>query len=80
MVVSSFEATNSVFNINDENNSFPITIPGHWKTESDEKTFDELNKLLERRSLELHVKEVRRKGYQIKKGDIENKLTDFDTQ
>ena len=31
--VSSFECTNSVFNITDENNSFSINIPGHWETE-----------------------------------------------
>ena len=36
--VTSFECTNSVFNITDENNSFSITIPGHWQTESTEKT------------------------------------------
>ena len=32
--VSSFEFTNSVFNIRDENNSFSITIPGHWIPEN----------------------------------------------
>ena len=36
--VTSFECTNSVFNITNENNSFSITIPGHWQTNSDEKT------------------------------------------
>ena len=30
LAVSSFECTNSVFNITNENNSFSITIPGHW--------------------------------------------------
>ena len=29
LAVTSFEATNSVFNITDENISFSITIPGH---------------------------------------------------
>ena len=29
LAVTSFEVTNSVFNITDENNSFAITIPGH---------------------------------------------------
>ena len=42
--VSSFEATNSVFIITNENNSFSITIPGHWESEYAEKTIDELNK------------------------------------
>ena len=80
LAVSSLECTNSVFNITNENNSFSIIIPGHYETESAEKTFDELNKLLELRSLELHVNEVRKRGSKIKIGDIEYKLSDFDTQ
>ena len=40
-----FDCTNSVFNKTDENNSFSIMIPGHYETESDEKPFDELNKI-----------------------------------
>ena len=56
--VSSSECTNSVFNITTENNSFSIIIPGHYQTESAEKTIDDLNKYLELRFLELHVKEV----------------------
>ena len=63
--VSSFECTNSVFNITHENNSFSIIIPGHYQNESDEKTIDELNKLLELRSengIELHIEQVRKKG------------------
>ena len=39
--VSSFECTNFVFNITNEKNSFSIIIPGHYKTESAEKTIDE---------------------------------------
>ena len=62
LAVSSFECTNSVFNITNENNSFSIIILGHYKSESAEKTFGELNKLLEFRSLELHVAEVRKRG------------------
>ena len=38
IAVSSFECTNSVFNITKENNSFSIIIPGHYETESAEKT------------------------------------------
>ena len=45
--VSSFECTNSVFNITHENNSFSINIPGHYQTQFAEKTINELNKLLE---------------------------------
>ena len=65
LAVSSFECTNSVFNITDENNSFSIIIPGHYQNKSDEETIDELNKLLELRSqngIELHVEQVRKKG------------------
>ena len=80
MAVSSFECTNSVFNITNGNNSFSIIIPGHYQTECVEKTFDELNNLLKLRSLELHVKEVSKKGNKIKIGDKEYKLSDFDTQ
>ena len=63
--VSSFTCTNSLFNITNENNSFSFIIPGHYQTESAEKTVDELNKLLELRSLELHVEEVRKRGSRI---------------
>ena len=54
--VSSFECTNSVFNITNENNSFSITIPGLWENNSTKKTIDQLNQILELKSLELHVK------------------------
>ena len=46
LAVSSFECTNSVFNITNENNSFSIIVPGHYETESAEKTINDLNKLL----------------------------------
>ena len=65
LAVSSFECTNSIFNITVDNNSFSIIIQGHYQNESDEKTIDELNKLLELRSqngIELHVEQVRKKG------------------
>ena len=80
LAVSSFECTNSVFNITDENNSFSIIIPGHYQNKSDEETIDDLNKLLELRTLELHVNEVRKRGNIIKIGDNEYKLSDFDSQ
>ena len=78
--LTSLERTNSVFNITDENNSFSITIPDHWETESAEKTNDKVYKYLELRSLELHVKEVGKKRNQIKIGDNEFILSDFETQ
>ena len=79
LAVSSFECTNSVFYITNENNSFSSTIPGHWQTKSDEKAIDELNKILELRSLQLLVKEVRKSGNKLKIGDKEYNLSDFDT-
>ena len=66
--------------ITNENNSFSIIIPGHYQRESDEKTIDNLNKLLELKSLELHVEEVKKRGNKIKIADKEYKLSDFDTQ
>ena len=78
--MSSFECTNSVFNITNENISFSIIVPGHYQTELAEKMTKFLNKLLELSSLELPVNEVRKKGNEIKIGDNEYKLSDFDTQ
>ena len=80
LAVSSFECTNSVFNITNDNNSFSIIIQGHWETEFAEKTIDEVNRLVDLRSLELHVNEVRKRGNKIKIGDEEYKLLDFDNQ
>ena len=80
LAMSSFECTDSVFNITDENNSFSIFIPGHNQNKSNEKIIDDLKKLLELRSLELHVEEVRKRGNKIKIADNEYKLSDFDTQ
>ena len=31
LALTNFGATNSVFNITDENNSLSLSIPGHWK-------------------------------------------------
>ena len=78
--VSSFECTNSVFNITNENNLFSIIIPGHYQTEFAEKTIDDLKQLLELKSLELHVEEVGKRGNKIRIADNEYKLSDFDTQ
>ena len=59
--ITSFECTNSVFNITNEDNSFSITIPGHWNSESAEKTVQKLKELLERdkKDLSLHRPAVR---------------------
>ena len=64
--VTSFESTNSVFNISDDINAFSITIPlVIGKTNLLKKTIDELNKLWELRSqngIELHVEQVWKNG------------------
>ena len=81
--MTNFEATNSVFVITNENNLFSMTTPGHWQTDFAEKTIDELYNLLEltsQKRFELHVKGVTKKRKYNKKGDNENKLSDFDTQ
>ena len=78
--VSSFECTNSVFNITNENNSFSIIIPGHYETEFAEQIINDLNKLLELKSLELHVEKVKKRGNKIKIANKEYKLSDFDNQ
>ena len=67
--MSSFECTNSVFNITDENNSFSISTPGHWNSEDSEEP-NELHKFLELRSqndIQLHTEQVRKKGLSLLK-------------
>ena len=78
--VTSLECTNSVFKITNENNSFSIIIPGHYQNKSDEKVIDDLNKLLEPKSFELLVEEVKKRANKIKIADKEYKLSDFDDQ
>ena len=80
LAVSSFECTNSVYKIINENISFSIIIPGHYQTAFAEKTINDLNKLLELKSLELHVEEVRKGGSKIKIGDNEYIFSDFISQ
>ena len=69
--VTSLECTNFVLNITNENSSFSIIIPGPYQTEFAEKLINDLNKLLELKSLELHVEEVRKRGNKTKIGDSE---------
>ena len=61
LAVSSFECTNSVFIITIENNSFSVIVPCHYQTEFAENVIDDLNKILELKSLELHVKISKKK-------------------
>ena len=37
LAVTSFQCTNSVFNITDENNSFSVITPGHWYSQNSEE-------------------------------------------
>ena len=67
-----FEATNSVFNVNLENNSFSISATGLWTSEDGEELINKLIKFLERRSendIGLHDKEVERRSTRT---EIEN--------
>ena len=59
LAVTSFEATNSVFNITDENKSFLITTPGHWNSKDGEEFNNKLIIILDLRSendIELQIK------------------------
>ena len=80
LAVSLFDCTNSVFNITNENNSFSITIPGHWNSESAGKTVEKLKELLEldKKDLSLHIAAVREKGRKIYIGEEEYDLSDLD--
>ena len=72
LAVTCFETTNSVFNITNENNSFSITAMGHWSSRGRAETIYKLQKLLELRSendIQLHVKEVEKRGNLIKAGE-----------
>ena len=83
LAVTTFEATNWVFNITNENNSFSIIIPSRWRIPIylEDGIIDKLNDLLKLKSgndIGLYIEEVRRRGNEIKIRDKENKLTDFD--
>ena len=65
LALTSLECTNSVFNKTNVNNSFSITIPGHWNSKLAQKAFDDISKLLDFRSgddIELHTEQVWKKG------------------
>ena len=78
--VTSFEATNSVINITNENNSSSISIKSYWNSEDGEEIINKLNKLLELRSetdIELHVKDVEKRGTRIEIENSCHNLRDF---
>ena len=83
--MTAFEATNSVFNKTDENNTFAISIPGFWRIFIflPEGIIDKLKNLLKLRSqndVDLHVEVIKKQGNQILRGDKMYKLSDFDAQ
>ena len=72
LAVTSLKATNSVLNITNENISFLVSTPGHWKSKNGEELINQLNNLLElrfRNDIELHVKGGKKRGTGI---EIEN--------
>ena len=59
LVVTSFETTNSDFNITDENNSFSVSTPSHWSSRDGEEIINKISEKSELRSendIELQVK------------------------
>ena len=73
---TSFEATNSVSIITDENNRFSFTPPGHWSSTGDAESNYILSNLLEpkfQNDVELHVEEPRKRGNLIKIGDFDKR-------
>ena len=74
---------NSSYNFANQNNSFSITTPGLWSSRVGAEASHKLQNILELRSenvIELHVKEVEKRGNQIKIEDKEYKLSDLDAQ
>ena len=64
LAVTSFEATNSVFDLTDQNNRFSIFTPSHFTSADGAETIDKRNKMLEqlsRNDIELRVKEVEKR-------------------
>ena len=62
LAVTSFEATNPSFNMNNENNTFSFTTAGYWNAKGGQKTISKVKKKLldlrEENDIELHVAEV----------------------
>ena len=74
LAATSFETTNIVFNLTDENNSFSILALGYCRIANflPEGVIDKLNELLQLRSqndIEFHVKRSGNRGTRI---EIEN--------
>ena len=70
LAVTSFEATNSLFNMTDENNGFSFSIPNRWRILKylPHGIFDKLKDLLKPRSekdIDLNVAELEKRGNQM---------------
>ena len=83
LAVTSFEATNSVFNITDENNSFSIGTLGYSRLPNflPDGIIDTLKEFLKFRSqndIELHVKQVEKRRTRIKIENTGYNLASFD--
>ena len=68
LAVTYFQVTNSVFNINEENNNFSVSTPKQCRPEASGEIIDKLNISLELRSenaIEIHVNEVKKRGTRI---------------
>ena len=79
--MTSSEATNSVFNITNENNNFSFTTPGYWSARRSQETITEVQDLInlsERNDIELHLEEVKKRGNQIKIEEKKSKLSDLE--
>ena len=67
LAITSFEATNSVFYITYENNSFSFSTPRNWSHAGNGEIIDQLNEILQLRSendIELDVREVEKRSTQ----------------
>ena len=81
IAVTSFEATNSVFNITDKNTIFSISSPSYWIPVGGEELLNKLRKVLEVRSqndIVLHGKDFEKRGTRIEIGNSGYNLAGFD--
>ena len=78
--VTSFEATNSVVNVTNENNSFSFSTTSHWIPEYAQQTIDNFKEQSEpnKRNVNLHIAEVIVKVQMIYIGEDEYDLSDLD--
>ena len=68
LAVTRFVATNSALVITNESKSFSTSTPSYWAPKGSAETINKLNELLEPRSqnhIELHVKEVEKRGNRL---------------